>query len=92
MKKLYLIDEGEGLFSFKISFDDDYNIVNVLSKWEIPENMYFDSGRTPCSIRNLVDMQIMAIKQGETAIRRLPLRRKILDKLIEIKKEEEEEK
>jgi len=82
---LHLIDEGEGKFLFKKTFDDNYGIVNCLAEWKIPENMNFDSGRFPCRIENLIDMQIMAIKQGETAIRRLPLRKDILDKLLKIK-------
>ena len=44
-------------------------------------------GRNPCDIRELISKQIMAIKQGETAIRRLPLRREILNKLMEFKDE-----
>ncbi len=81
-----MIDKGNGKFYYKGKFKK--KVLGSLAEWKIPENMSFYSGNSPTDIRNLIDMQGMAIKQGETAIRRLPLRRKILKKLIEIKQKQ----
>jgi len=88
--KIMVVASGEEIY-YKTSIEElDDSEETVLGEIDnVPENMSFNSYRK--TLPYLIYNQEVAIKQCETAIRRLEIRKKVLALLLNLKKEFEDE-